>query len=117
VPGGGKVFVPRNGTPAAPTTAPAPAVPSAVHELLRLRRQDPAAFDAARVAAATEGFSGAEIEQVVIAASLQAVHDGRPLDTVMLVAEPGATVPLARSRREDVARLREYARERFVPVA
>jgi hypothetical protein len=83
---------------------------------LRLRRQDPAAFDAAKVAAATDGFSGAEIEQVVIAASLQAVHDGRPLDTDMLVAEAGATVPLARSRCEDVERLREYARERFVPV-
>jgi hypothetical protein len=83
---------------------------------LRLRRQDPAAFEATKVAAATEGFSGAEIEQVVIAASLQAVHDGRPLETDMLVAEAGATVPLAHSRREDVARLRDYARERFVPV-
>ena len=84
---------------------------------LRLRRQDPTAFDAAKVAAATEGFSGAEIEQVVIAGSLQAIHDGRPLDTDMLVAEARATVPLARSRREDVATLREYARERFVPVS
>jgi SpoVK/Ycf46/Vps4 family AAA+-type ATPase len=87
----------------------------AIH--LRLRRQDPADFDTAKVAAVTEGFSGAEIEQVVIAASLQAVHDGRPLDTDMLVAEAGATVPLARSRREDVERLRQYARERFVPVS
>jgi hypothetical protein len=87
----------------------------AIH--LRLRRQDPADFDAAKVAAVTEGFSGAEIEQVVIAASLQAVHDGRPLDTNMLVAEAGATVPLASSRREDVERLRQYARERFVPVS
>jgi SpoVK/Ycf46/Vps4 family AAA+-type ATPase len=84
---------------------------------LGLRRQDPAAFDVPKVAAATDGFSGAELEQVVIAAALGAIHDGRPLDTAMLVTEAGATVPLARSRREDVVRLREYARERFVPVS
>ena len=77
----------------------------------------PGGFDLPTLAAATDGFSGAEIEQVVIAASLQAIHDGRPLDTDMLVAEARATVPLARSRREDVATLREYARERFVPVS
>jgi SpoVK/Ycf46/Vps4 family AAA+-type ATPase len=83
---------------------------------LRLRRQDLAAFDVAKVAAATDGFSGAELEQVVISAALQSVHDARPLDTDTLLAEAKATVPLARSRREDVERLREIAYERFVPV-
>ncbi len=83
---------------------------------LRLRRQDPAAFDVAKVAAATEAFSGSELEQVVISAALGAVQEHRPLDTDMLVAEARATVPLARTRREDVLRLRDYARDRFVPV-
>jgi MoxR-like ATPase len=84
---------------------------------LRLRNQDPEAFDVAAVAGRTQGFSGAEIEQVVIAAALRSIHDGHPLDTETLVAEAGATVPLAWTRREDVLRLREYARERFVPVS
>jgi SpoVK/Ycf46/Vps4 family AAA+-type ATPase len=83
---------------------------------LGLRRLDPAGFDVARVATATQGFSGAELEQVVISAALQAVHDGCPLNTEMLAAEAAATVPLARSRREDIERLREYARDRFVPA-
>ena len=65
---------------------------------------------------ASEGFSGAEIEQAVIASLLRALHESRPLDTEMLVAEMQATVPLSVSRREDVERLRALARERFVPV-
>jgi ATPase family protein associated with various cellular activities (AAA)/AAA+ lid domain-containing protein len=84
---------------------------------LRLRNQDPAAFELDQVAAVTEGFSGAELEQVVISAALQALSDRRPLDTETLASEARSTVPLARTRREDVMRLREYARERFVPVS
>jgi len=72
--------------------------------------------DVARAVFASEGFSGAEIEQAVIASLLRALHESRPLDTDMLVAEMQATVPLSVSRREDVERLRALARERFVPV-
>jgi hypothetical protein len=86
----------------------------AVH--LRLRRQDPAAFDLARLASASEGFSGAELEQAVVAALLRALQEQRPLDTELVVTELGATVPLSVSRREDVQRLRAFAAERFVPV-
>jgi hypothetical protein len=83
---------------------------------LGLRRQDAARHDLAGLAAAADGFSGAEIEQVVISALLQALHDDRPLDDALLYAEIAATVPLSRSRAEDVAKLRAYARERFVAV-
>jgi hypothetical protein len=83
---------------------------------LKLRKQDPDALDVARVAAATDGFSGAELEQVVISALLRALQERHPLDAEMLVAEAGATVPLSVSRREDVDRLRATAAERFVPV-
>jgi ATPase family associated with various cellular activities (AAA)/AAA+ lid domain len=83
---------------------------------LRLRRQDPASFDMARLAAASEGFSGAEIEQAVVAALLRALQEQRPLDTELVVHELGATVPLSVSRREDVQRLQAFARDRFVPV-
>jgi SpoVK/Ycf46/Vps4 family AAA+-type ATPase len=83
---------------------------------LRARKQDPAAFDLAAVAAAADGFSGAELEQVVTAALLRALQEGQPLSSAGLVAELAATVPLSRTRREDVERLRILARERFVPV-
>jgi SpoVK/Ycf46/Vps4 family AAA+-type ATPase len=83
---------------------------------LRLRKQDPESLDLARVVAATVGFSGAELEQVVISALLRGLQEQRPLDAEMLVAEAGATVPLSVSRREDVERLRATAADRFVPV-
>ncbi|MDP6607420.1 MAG: AAA family ATPase [Dehalococcoidia bacterium] len=84
---------------------------------LNLRNQDPEAFDLARLVAATEGFSGAEIEQAVIAALYRALHGERKLDTDLLLQELAETVPLSVSRREDIARLRQRAKGRFVPVS
>ncbi len=83
---------------------------------LRRRRQDPAALDLAAFVAASEGFSGAEIEQAVIAALYRSLHEARPLDAPMLLEEMHSTVPLSISRREDIERLRAGARGRFVPV-
>jgi MoxR-like ATPase len=83
---------------------------------LAARRQDPAGFDLAPVVAASEGFSGAELEQVVTGALYGALHARQPLEAAALLSEAAATVPLSVSRAEDVARLRTLARERFVPV-
>jgi SpoVK/Ycf46/Vps4 family AAA+-type ATPase len=83
---------------------------------LGLRRQDPAAFDVPALSARADGFSGAEIEQAVIGGALRALQAGRPLDTALLAEELAATVPLSRSRAEDVQRLRAWAQGRFVPV-
>ncbi len=83
---------------------------------LTLRHQDPAGFDLPALVTAADGFSGAEIEQAVVASLLGALQAGAPLTTEMLVAELGATVPLSVSRAEDVAALRASAQGRFVPV-
>ncbi len=84
---------------------------------LALRKQDPAAFDLDALARAADGFSGAEIEQAVVAALYGLLAEGEAaLTTERLLAELAATVPLSRSRREYVAELRELARERFVPA-
>ena len=83
---------------------------------LKLRRQDPQQFDLFRLIEATEGFSGAEIEQVMIAALYRGLHLKQALDTELLLKEIGETVPLSISRREDLQRLRETARGRFVSV-
>jgi len=83
---------------------------------LTLRKQSPDAFTLDRLVDASEGFSGAEIEQVVIGALYRALHRRRPLDTDLLVEEISETVPLSRSRHEDIQRLRETARGRFVNV-
>ena len=65
---------------------------------------------------ASEGFSGAEIEQAVIASLYRSLHENRELSTELLESEMQDTVPLSVTRREDVERLRATARERFVPV-
>jgi ATPase family associated with various cellular activities (AAA) len=83
---------------------------------LALRRQDPAAFDLPALVEATEGFSGAELEQAVVASLLGALHAATPLTTEMLLAEIRATVPLSVTRAEDVRALRANALGRFVPV-
>jgi hypothetical protein len=83
---------------------------------LRIRRQNPDSFDIPALVAATEGFSGAEIEQAVIAALYNCLQANHPLDTNELLASVKNTVPLSASRREDIAGLRAYARDRFVAV-
>ena len=89
-------------------------------EILRIhlveRRQNPDLFDVPALVAASEGFSGAELEQAVIGALYGALHHKQILDTALLLEELGSTVPLSVSRREDLGRLRALASERFVPV-
>jgi AAA+ superfamily predicted ATPase len=80
------------------------------------RMQTPSDFDFDALVAQSEGFSGAEIEQAVIAGLYRSLHEKRPLDTGLLLKELRETVPLSVSRREDIDRLRAMAGERFVPV-
>jgi SpoVK/Ycf46/Vps4 family AAA+-type ATPase len=84
---------------------------------LRHRRQAPEQFDLPALVDASEGMSGAEIEQAVVSSLYASLHAKRPLDTAMLLQELASTVPLSVSRREDVDRLRSLAAERFVPVS
>jgi hypothetical protein len=81
-----------------------------------LRRQDPAQFDLAELSRLTEGFSGAEIEQVVVSALYRSLYEKRLPADDLVRQEIEGTVPLSVSRREDIERLRESARGRFTPV-
>ncbi len=83
---------------------------------LGLRHQDPARFDLRTLAEAAERFSGAELEQAVVASLYRALYEKRTLDTALLLTMLKATVPLSVSRREDISALRSYATGRFVPV-
>ena len=82
-----------------------------------LRRKHPVEqFDLHTLAAASERFSGAEIEQAIVAAAYTAHAEGKPLATAHVLAELGATRPLAVVRAEKVQALREWAEERTVPT-
>jgi SpoVK/Ycf46/Vps4 family AAA+-type ATPase len=83
---------------------------------LRRNRQDPAGFDVARLAAASDGFSGAEIEQSIVAALYEAHAEKKPLDAAAIEREMKRTRPLSVVMAEKIAELREWARERTVPA-
>jgi SpoVK/Ycf46/Vps4 family AAA+-type ATPase len=81
---------------------------------IKRREHDPDQFDHEVLADATEGFSGAEIEQVVVSALYTAFSDNTRIDTELLLAEARKTYPLSKTRREQVQNIRDWARERTV---
>lgn len=81
---------------------------------LERRGRDPAHFQIDRLAALSEGFSGAEIEEAIVSALYTAFSRGTDIDTGLVEAELAATEPLSSIRREEVAALRQWARERAV---
>src|SRR6266852_2488305 len=84
---------------------------------LTRRHRDPAGFDLGALATASEGFSGAEIEQAVVSALYTAFARGAQLSSDLVVEELKATKPLSVTRAEDIEELREWARGRTVPAA
>jgi ATPase family protein associated with various cellular activities (AAA)/AAA+ lid domain-containing protein len=83
---------------------------------LERRRRDPASFDLADLASRTDGFSGAELEGVVVGALYRAFAAGEELDDGFLQDEAELTAPLSRTRAEDIARLRAWSEGRAVPA-
>ncbi|NZA26159.1 AAA family ATPase [Luteimonas sp. SJ-92] len=83
---------------------------------LTARDLDPAGFDLDALAQAAEGFSGAEIEQAIVAGLYAAHAAGTPLNDFMLRSELKQTRPLSVVMREQVAALRAWAAERTVPA-
>jgi hypothetical protein len=83
---------------------------------LGLRKQDSKKFDLGKIVSASDGFSGSEIEQAVVAALYRALHQKTPLTTDLLIEELTHTVPLSVTRREDIDALRRTAEGRFVNV-
>ena len=81
---------------------------------LRKRELDPATFDLDGVAAAADGFSGAEIEQAIVSGLYSAHAAGTPLDDVLLCAEIERTRPLSVVMAEQVEGLRGWAAGRTV---
>ncbi|MBS1712828.1 MAG: AAA family ATPase [Armatimonadetes bacterium] len=84
---------------------------------LSKRKRDPKKFKVADLAKQTEGFSGAEIEQVVIGALNRAFDEGRELSTADLSEEAKTQVPLSRTMAEDISALRSWAKVRARPSA
>lgn len=79
---------------------------------LKKRGRDPAGFDLPQLVEASEGFSGAEIEEAVISALYDVFYLEKELATPDVVAAIHATVPLSRTMAEGISALRAWAEGR-----
>lgn len=84
---------------------------------LSKRRRDIARFDLEQLAKVSEGFSGAEIEQALVAAMYEAFAQDREFTQLDIIAAIKATLPLSRTMTEQVTALRDWARQRARPAA
>ncbi|WP_313516512.1 AAA family ATPase [Pseudomonas sp.] len=83
---------------------------------LQRRELEPATFDLAALAAASNGFSGAEIEQAVVSALYAAQARQQAVDQSLLLNSLQSTSPLSVVMAEDLAALRTWANGRTVPA-
>jgi SpoVK/Ycf46/Vps4 family AAA+-type ATPase len=83
---------------------------------LKKRGRDVAAFDLPALAMATNGFSGAEIEQSIVSALYSAFAQKQQLTAEILLAEIRSTQPLSVTRAEDIQAIRDWAKNRAVPA-
>ena len=90
---------------------------SIVRIQLARRGRKPEDFDLDAIVAASDGFSGAEIEAGIVSALYRAYAAGTSLSTADIVTEMHATVPLSKTRAEDIARIRAWAQTRAVPAS
>ncbi len=84
---------------------------------LRKRKQDPEQFAVTQLADAAEGFSGAEIEQAIVAALYTTIAQGQSMNTTVLLEEIACTRPIAVVMAENIAALRLWASDRTVSAS
>ena len=81
---------------------------------LERRQRQPDDFDLDLLAEASDGFSGAELEQAIMSSLYRAFAEDSQLETQHILAEIAATRPLSVVLGEKIARLRAWAKERCV---
>jgi SpoVK/Ycf46/Vps4 family AAA+-type ATPase len=84
---------------------------------LRRRGRNPEAFDLLPLAEETEKFSGAELEQLIVAALFMAFAKERELRQEDLMRVARDSIPLAVTMDERLKELREWARPRARPAS
>lgn len=79
---------------------------------LQKRKRDPENFDLKGLVDNTAGFSGAELEQLVISSLYSAFAKGRDLQDSDIIEEIKETVPLSITYKEEIESLRKWAWKR-----
>ncbi|MBP6840463.1 MAG: AAA family ATPase [Kofleriaceae bacterium] len=84
---------------------------------LSRRGRDPSKFDLPALAAAAVGYSGAELEQAVIAGLYAAFEERSDLAQHHVATALAESPPLSATMREDLGRLRAWAQTRTRPAS
>ena len=84
---------------------------------LQRRQREPAHYDLDALATESEGFSGSEIEQSVIAALYYAFAEGTEVLQTHLMRAVQEAFPISATMGEEIGRLREWAKERTRPAS
>ena len=84
---------------------------------LRKRQRDPEPFDLDELVRLSDGFSGAEIEEAIIAALFDALSQQQDLSTELIAASLRETVPLSKTMSEQMTVLRSWAAGRARPAS
>jgi SpoVK/Ycf46/Vps4 family AAA+-type ATPase len=83
---------------------------------LKKRGLRPEDFDLRQIVDVAVGFSGAEIEQGIIAALYRASTEKESISTKHIVEQIESTKPLSVLKKEEISALRAWAKERTVPA-
>ncbi|UFP94139.1 AAA family ATPase [Gloeobacter morelensis] len=83
---------------------------------LSKRRDDVSGFDIAELSSSCEGYSGAEIEQGLVAAMYGAFAQNREFNQFDILAAFKSTSPLSQTMTEQVSALRKWAKHRARPA-
>ncbi|MGQ9510272.1 MAG: AAA family ATPase, partial [Thermodesulfobacteriota bacterium] len=78
---------------------------------------DPSKLNLNMLAKVTEGFNGAEIEQAINGAIIEAFHEGRTLTEQDIVIAAGNIVPLSITMKEEIGRMERWAYNRAIPAS
>lgn len=81
------------------------------------KRRDPNRFDVDALAALSTGFSGAEIEQAIVAALYDAFSEGVEVSQAHIEHALRASVPLSRTMADGIDDLRSWAATRARPAS
>ena len=84
---------------------------------LRRNGADLAMFDLVFLAAATKGWNGAEIEQAVVAARIEAYHEGRSFTIDDITRNTSRTVALSKTMEDQMKKIRSWAFGRATPAS
>ena len=81
------------------------------------RKREPQKFDLDKLSQMCGGFSGAEIEEIIISAMYNSFPENRDITTEDIINCIRETIPLSKIMREKIDALRQWAKDRARPAS